>query len=85
MEPITSSSRYMSIDLLFTTGSGARIGTRGIVLGIGATTRVGGICTLAGHMTGIGIIAMLSIIITTTALSVRDVPSAAVIMSYITA
>ena len=63
----------MSIDPLSTIGSGATHGTLGIVLGTGVITRVGGTYTAAGHMTGTGITATLSIIITTTALSVRDI------------
>ena len=73
----------MSIDLLFTTGFGVMPGLHGIVLGIGATTRVGGMYTTAGHMTGTGVAAMHGIIATTGARSVRDVLYATDTMSYI--
>ena len=57
-------------------------GTHGIVLGIGVIGRVGGTLTHVGHMTGIGIIAMLTITAIITALSVTDTNSTAVIMIY---
>ena len=63
----------MSIDLLFTTGSGDRTGAHGPLRGIGGIIRVGGMYTVAGHMTGIGITAMLSITITTTVRSDTDI------------
>ena len=63
----------MSIDPLYTTGSGDRNGTLGRLRGTGDITRVGGMYTAAGLMTGIGIIAMHSIIITTGARSVPAV------------
>ena len=73
----------MSIVLSYTIGSGVRIGTRGPVLGTGATGRVGGTYTAAGHMTGIGITAMHGITTTTGALSGQDTRSDVAIMSYI--
>lgn len=72
----------MSIDLLFTTGSGDRTGAHGPLRGIGGIIRVGGMYTVAGHMTGIGITAMLSTTTTTIVLSVRDARFTAVTMSY---
>jgi len=45
-------------------GSGATVGMRGIHLGIGVIGPVGGMYTVVGHMIGIGVTAMLSIIIT---------------------
>ena len=72
MAPTISSSRCTSIDLLSTTGSGARTGMHGSRRGIGVITRVGGTFIAAGHTTGIGTTAMLSITATTGALSVRD-------------
>ena len=84
-ERTTLSNRYMSIDLLFTTGSGVRTGTHGRVLGTGVITRAGGTYTAAGHMIGTGIIAMRSIITTTIVRSVRDVQYTTVIMTSIEA
>ena len=75
----------MSIGRSSTIGSGVPIGTHGTVLGIGVTIRDGGIHTLAGHMTGIGITAMRSTITTTGAPSVRAVLSTAVTMTCIAA
>ena len=61
-------------------------GTLGIVLGTGVITRDGGTHMLAGHMTGTGITAMLSIIITTTtARSATDIIRAMDITTCITA
>lgn len=59
----------MCTDRLSTIGSGVRVGTLGIVLGIGVTGRVGGTHTLVGHMTGIGIVATPITTIITTARS----------------
>lgn len=73
----------MFIDLLYTIGSGVRIGVRGTALGIGGITRVGGMFTVAGRMIGIGITAMLSIIVTTTALSVLDALYAVAIVNCV--
>ena len=72
----------MSIDLLYTTGSGDRTGTHGHLRGIGIIIRAGGMYTDAGHMTGTGITAILSIITTTIALSVPVAPSVPATMSY---
>ena len=72
----------MSIDPLYTTGSGDRTGTLGRLRGTGDITRVGGMYTAAGLMTGIGIIAMHSIIITTGAPYVRADISTRGIMIY---
>ena len=58
--------------LLYTIGSGVLIGTHGARLGIGTTTRIGGTTIAVGHMIGTGIAAMLGIITTTGARSVRD-------------
>lgn len=71
----TSSNRYTSIGLLSTTGSGVRVGTHGIVLGIGDIIRAGGTCIAAGRMTGTGITATRGIITTTGALSITDIIS----------
>ena len=62
----------MFSDLLSTIGSGATHGMHGRVLGTGVITPAGGTHTAAGHTTGIGTTAMLSITATTGALSVRD-------------
>ena len=50
-------------------GFGATHGSHGTVPGTGATGRDGGTHIIVGHMIGTGITAMLSIIITTAALS----------------
>ena len=55
----------MYIDPIYTIGSGATHGMHGQVRGIGDITRVGGTYITAGHVIGIGIIAMHGIIITT--------------------
>ena len=54
----------------------------GIVLGIGAITRVGGTYITAGHTTGTGITATHSIVIITGALSVRDITYTTDITAY---
>ena len=79
----TSSNQCMCIDLLFTIGSGVRTGVHGTALGIGGITRVGGMFIVAGRMIGIGITAMLSIIVTTTALSVLDALYAVAIVNCV--
>ena len=71
MEQTISSNQYMSIDLLSTIGFGVRTGTHGRVLGIGDITRVGGMYTAAGHMTGIGVTAMHTITAITIARSAQ--------------
>lgn len=69
--------------LLSTIGSGAMHGMLGIVLGIGATGRVGGTLIAVGHTIGTGITAMHGIITTTGALSVRDITFITAIMSCV--
>ena len=81
MAPTILSSRYMSIDLLFMTGSGVRTGTHGRVPGIGDITRVGGMYTVAGLVTGIGIAATRITITTTAALSITHMSFTADIVS----
>lgn len=54
----------------------------GIRPGIGGTGPDGGMYIAAGHTTGIGVIAMLSITIITIALSVTDANRVKAIMSY---
>ena len=71
----------MSIVLLSTIGSGVLPGMRGVHLGTGVTTRIGGTTIIAGRMTGTGITAMHGIITTTGALSVRQVTYTMAIMS----
>ena len=83
MERTISSNLYMSIDLLSTTGFGVRTGTHGRVLGIGDITRVGGMYTAAGHMTGIGATAMHTITAITIARSAQVALSIVDIMSCI--
>ena len=73
----------MCTDRLSTIGSGVRVGTLGIVLGIGVITRAGGTYTTAGHMTGIGITATLIITIIRTARSVTHMRFITVIMRCI--
>jgi len=70
----------MFTDLLSTTGSGARIGTHGIVLGIGDIIPAGGTYTVVGRTTGTGITAMHSTITIITAHSITDIIRATVIM-----
>lgn len=78
MEPTISSSRFMSIVLLSTTGSGDPHGMHGHHLGIGDIIPVGGMCVTAGLGIAIGTIAMRSIIAIMVAHSVQDVVSAMV-------
>ena len=75
----------MCTDLLSTIGSGAQVGTHGIARTTGIIIRVGGTTIIAGHMTGIGVTAMLTIITTTGARSVRDIMFTMVIMNCTTA
>lgn len=57
--------------LLSTIGSGVICGMHGIHLGTGVTGRVGGELIAVGHMTGIGITAIRTIVIITGVRSVR--------------
>ena len=75
----------MFTDLLSTIGCGDRIGQHGIVLIIGDTIRAGGIIIAAGHTIGTGVTALLTIITTIGARSVRATRSVTVIMTYTTA
>ena len=73
----------MSIDLLSTIGSGARVGIAGRVLGTGVIIRDGGMFIAVGHTTGTGITFTHGIIAITGAHSVREDISITDIMSCI--
>lgn len=73
MEPTISSSRFIYIVLLSTTGSGAPHGMHGLRLGIGDIIPVGGMCVTAGLGIATGTTAMRSIIAIMVAPSVQDV------------
>ena len=64
------------------TGSGATLGTHGILLGIGAIGPDGGTPTTAGRMTGTGITAMPTITAITGVLSATPQNPLAVITIY---